>query len=275
MVARIHTPLLALLLCSSLPAEAETLFENSIVSNDLDFIRDTDAGTPSCTTYKGQFRAEMPDKRYEALLSDNVDVLQIAFNDGTSLALWVHPDFGGWKKVEDTLASIEGALAKLPRFMRARLDHVVLHKGDETAFAEDAGRFFVLYSENIKERISTHDLEETVFHEAVHASMDIPLASSPQWQDAQKADGTYVTDYAKEYPTREDLAETALFAWTLLKHPGRLPKHVESGLRRLIPNRLKLLNTVFADYHRLQDVGNDGRILDFPSCQSDLPRNLQ
>ncbi|WP_132537099.1 hypothetical protein [Rhizobium sp. PP-F2F-G48] len=236
------------------------------MSNDLDFIQETDPEEQSCTTYKGRFRAEMPDKRHETLLVDNVDVLQIAFNDETSLAVWVHPDFGGWKRAQGTLVALESALAKLPLFMRSRLDHVVLHSGNETAFAEDAGRFFVLYSENIDERISTHDLEETVFHEAVHASMDIPVASSTEWQDAQKADGTYVSDYAKEHPVREDLAETAIFAWTLLKHPGRLPQDLEIGLKRLIPNRLRVLNSVFADYQRSHHTKKS---FDFPSCQSE------
>ena len=62
--------------------------------------------------------------------------------------------------------------------MRRMLDHVVIHRGNATAFAEYLGHFFVLYSANIKVRIRNHDLEETVFHEAVHATLDYKYTRS-------------------------------------------------------------------------------------------------
>ena len=49
-------------------------------------------------------------------------------------------------------------------------------------------------------------------HESVHAAWDKTHAKSAEWQDAQKKDGGFITDYARKNPQGEDLAESALFA---------------------------------------------------------------
>ena len=90
---------------------------------------------------------------------------------------------------------IGDALGKLP--------HVVLHKGDEVAFGEKLGRFFVLYSENILKRVKIHDLEETIFNEAVHATLEKEHAKAPEWLEAQKKDGGFITKYAARLPSKK------------------------------------------------------------------------
>ena len=83
-----------------------------------------------------------------------------------------HPKFKSWKTALKSVEPVAEAVGELPTFMRATLDHVVIHRGDETAFGESEGHFFVLYSVNIRTRIRNHDLEETVLHESVHATLD-------------------------------------------------------------------------------------------------------
>ena len=112
-------------------------------------------------------------------------------------------------------------------------------------FAEDKGHFFVLYSENVKKRIRSHDIEETIFHESVHATLDDDYLGNADWIEAQKSDGAYVTRYAAERPDKEDMAESALFAYTILYHPGRLPEDVERQVKALMPNRLAYFDTLF------------------------------
>lgn len=159
--------------------------------------------------------------------------------------VWVHPDVGSKADAEALIDPVIRSVARLPQPMRALLRHVVVHEGNETAFAEDLGRFFVMYSENIRDRVSTRDISETVFHEAIHATLDVPHASGEAWLSAQRADGGFVTSYAAEFPAQEDLAESALFAWTVLKHPGRLSSTMEASVRSLIPNRIAFFDTLF------------------------------
>lgn len=245
---------LAFSLCLLLPTAGATdpLFPNSVVSNDIEFISSEDESAFYCLHYFGTDTREMPDKRKDGLLVDDVHIFEAWFLDGTAIQLWVHPDFRNTFAATLAAQKLTGPLGHLPWFMRERLDHVVVHKGDETAFAEDRGRFFVVYDGNMDKRISTHDLEETVFHESVHATMDVPIAHSAEWRKAQAADKGFVTTYGASFPEREDLAETALFAFAYFQHPERLPDQLRSDLETLAPNRLAFLEQFFGPSRPIQ-----------------------
>jgi hypothetical protein len=233
-------------------ATASPPYQNSVVSNDFAFITPDDPNAFVCVSLVDRGTREMPDKRHDALFADDVSIYRAAFSDGVTTEIWAHPDLG------DTSAGYVEKLARamghLPTLLRQPLSHVVLLDGNETAFAEDLGRFFTIYSENIDDRISTNDLEETIFHESIHASLDIPLARSHEWLDAQRADGDAITVYAAQNLEREDLAETALFAYTYLATPGRLPARVTAQIEQRIPNRVAVLRDIFAG-PRFQSTG--------------------
>jgi len=160
------------------------------------------------------------------------------FNDGTRVQLAIDADFKTQDSARQEALRYTPRLGKLPTALRRGVERVVIHKGGEnvTAFGGDGA--IILYSDNATKRIGTHDLEETVFHESVHAAWDRTHAKSAEWQDAQKKDGGYVTDYARKKPQGEDLAESALFAYALLHHPDRIPKEEAARIARLIPNRI-------------------------------------
>ena len=53
-------------------------------------------------------------------------------------------------------------------------------------------------------------LEETLVHEAAHTSLDADHASAAGWVAAQSADGDFISTYARDFPRREDMAESFL-----------------------------------------------------------------
>jgi len=237
-------------------ALAAPLYPNSVVSNDHEFIATSDESAFACLSFEGRREAEMPDKRTDRLMVRNAFIFTARYTDGTTVGLWAHAEFKSQEKAMQSVAPVAEAVGKLPTFMRSTLDHVVVHRGDETAFGESEGHFFVLYSDNIKTRIRNHDLEETVFHESVHATLDSRYARSKAWLAAQKADGDFITKYAQRLPKKEDLAESALFAWTMIMHPGRLPTNVEARARDIMPNRLSFLEALFLAKPVFYKVGN-------------------
>jgi hypothetical protein len=160
------------------------------------------------------------------------------FNDGTRVRLAIDADFKTQDSARQEALRYTPRLGKLPTALRRGVERVVIHKGGENVTAFSDVGLMVLYSDNATKRIGTHDLEETVFHESVHAAWDKAHAKSAEWQDAQKKDGGYVTDYARKNPLGEDLAESALFAYTLLHHPNRIPKEEAARIARIIPNRI-------------------------------------
>lgn len=221
------------------------LFENSVVSTDFDFITTEDPSEFVQMKFLERAVREMPDKRSGSLFDSEAFVFEASFSDAT-LEIWVHSSFMQMEVASSYANMLSGPLGRLPKFMRKALDHVVVHKGDETAFAEDKGHFFVVYSENMENRVSTHDLEETVFHETVHATLDSACSqNASSWNDARVKDNSFITDYAASFPEQEDMAESALFAYAILKHPQRLPDNVEEWLVTHIPNRLAFFRSIF------------------------------
>jgi hypothetical protein len=228
-------------------ASAEPLFENSVVSNDIDFLVASDPAVPACLHFVGLSVQEMPGALdTDELMASDVYQFNVTFLDDSEVGIWVHPSVGSRVEAERLAGLLLGPLGRLPSIMRQRLSHVVVHSGYHAAFGEHLGHFFVVYADNIQSRIDTHDLEETVFHESVHATLDADWAQSAEWLEAQQADGQFVTDYAAEKPAGEDLAETALFALTYLRHRDRLPPEVVNGLETMIPARLAFFETIFS-----------------------------
>lgn len=215
------------------------LYRSSVVGTDFDFITEADPDTFVRLEDKGQGQAEMPDKSdRSAPLMQDAFLFVAHFNDGTSVRLAIDADFKTLEGARAEALRYTPRLGRLPTALRRGVKRVVVHHGGEnvTAFS-DAG-LMVLYADNATKRIGTHDLEETIFHESVHAAWDKAHARSAEWQDAQKQDGGYITDYARKNPQGEDLAESALFAYTLLHHPDRLPKEEAERIARAIPHRI-------------------------------------
>ena len=57
-------------------------------------------------------------------------------------------------------------------------------------------------------------------------------------------DGGFLTRYGQSSPAREDLAETALFAFTLLHYPGRIPPVDSRDIRNTVPNRMAYIQNL-------------------------------
>lgn len=227
--------------------DTKPLFTNSIVSTDLDFIKATDPDAFVSVVYKGQETKEMPGANSGNLIDNNTFIFEATFTNGKKVQIWAHSTFGNKTNAEGYINKLTPRLGKLPNFMRDKLLHVVIHKGDGGAFAEDAGRFFVLYSENMDTRIRNNDLEETVFHESIHVALDLKYAESDLWKKAQKDDTIFITNYAESRPTKEDLAETAIFVYTMMKYPERLPSNVVEWVKTNIPNRYKFLEDILKE----------------------------
>lgn len=232
------------LTCIANASIAKPLYPNSVVSNDLDFIRVDDPGECWLIAENGSGRTEMYDPRRDTLFVEGALHFDATFPN-QKIRINVHPDVGDpQQRAKETAAS----LSRLPTQMRRALKHVNVLDGDGAAWAETLGKFFTLYDGLINRRLADHDLDETVFHESAHIALDPLLSKDPDWRSNQIADGKFITQYAAKYPHKEDIAESALFAWTMLYHPGRLPAHIETAVRDIMPNRLEYLANMLAGY---------------------------
>jgi hypothetical protein len=237
-------PLLAAAFLCAAAVQQESpqgLYRSSVVGTDFDFIREGDPDAFDRLEDCGEGFPEMPDKRGGAPLHQKAFLFVAHFQDGTSVHVSIDAEFGTRENARKEALRYTPRLGKLPTALRDGVERLVVHAGgeDTTAFS-DVG-LIVLYSANATKRIGTHDLEETVFHEAVHAAWDQAHRRSPAWLAAQERDGRFVTDYAAKNPMGEDLAESALFAFALIHHPERIPAGDAARIRAAIPARIELV----------------------------------
>lgn len=213
-------------------------FKNSIASSDFDFITKDDPSTFEKLVFVGQGQSEMPDKRNNGGLWRDAYRFTASFSDHTKVDLFVDSKDKDRSAARHEAMRYVDPLGKLPTALRQGVDRLCIHWGGKTTTAFSDQGLIVIYADNASVRISNHDLEETIFHESVHAAWDAKHAKSDRWKRAQSLDGGFATLYAKSKPDQEDLAETALFAFTIIHHPQRLPQSVRTQLETTVGNRI-------------------------------------
>ena len=186
----------------------------------------------------------MYDPRRDKLFVEGALHFDVAFPD-RKIRINLHPDV---KDPQERAMQAAASISRLPTQMRHALRYVNILDGNGSAWEEADGGFFTLYDLLMERRLARRDLDETVFHESAHVALDPLLSSDPDWRSSQVADGEFITGYAAERPNKEDIAESALFAWTMVHHPGRLGADVEVAVRDIIPNRLEFLSEFLEDY---------------------------
>ena len=205
----------------------------------FDIIRTEDPSSFNCLSYEGRATRQMWDKRLDGEDYYDTYLFHAHFHDAPPIDIIVNPEFGSVDAARDEVLRHTRALGQLAPVFRKGIRQIGIHKGMPT-YSAGAGKIF-LYSDRSTIRISENHLEESLLHEAVHASLDDEYRLSPEWVAAQKRDGAFLTRYAASRPEREDLAETALFAFGLLRHPGRIPPVDSRVIRERVPARLAFL----------------------------------
>mgnify|MGYP001363285066 FL=1 len=99
--------------------------------------------------------------------------------------------------------------------------------------------------------------------------------NSRAWRAAQKADPGFMTEYARDRFPREDMAETALFAWGILRHPGRIPPADTADIKAVVPNRIAFIGRILPVEGGIFDMPEGGPVTlaDAPDgCMTAPPR---
>lgn len=223
------------------PSDPEPL--GSTGQDKTDLILATDPSAFDCVEYLGRGAEEIltSDKqRYEDV--QNAYLFVAHFTDGTSIDIRVHPEVGDEETVRTEVQRYLTPLGQLPTLLRAEIGRFAVRLGDETATGSPYEGISMQVG-NAELRESTGRLAETIFHESIHTSLDATYAyqRSQTWLDAQAADSRFLTSYGRENPDTEDLAESMLYAYVALHHPGRMPESMETAVNERIPNRIEFV----------------------------------
>ena len=214
---------------------------------DPDIITPSDPTTFQSLSYAGRGERTMYDRRVSGWITANAYLFDVTFDDGLGTEVQVNPEFGDVETAQAQAEKYADVIGRLPTALRRDAETVWIHKGVEPFGGGNrnllihTGQALLYEAEGI--------LEETFVHEAAHTSLDAAHAAAPGWVAAQAADGTFISTYAAENPTREDVAETFLTFLAVRYRADRISATLDTTIRWAIPHRIAYLDGVPLDMY--------------------------
>lgn len=214
---------------------------------DPDIITSADPTSFSDLTFMGQGPRTMFDRRVDTWITVDAFLFHATFDDGLAMEIQVNPEFLSPEASQVEAEFYAGAIGRLPSALRADVETVWIHQGvnlfggGNNNLLIHVGQAALYSAEGI--------LEETLVHEAAHTSLDSAHASAPGWRAAQAADPTFISTYARDHPTREDIAESFLPYVAVRYRSDRISESLRSTIQKTIPNRISYFDGLSLDMH--------------------------
>jgi hypothetical protein len=226
--------LLALLVFIIQTAHAVPPFSGTIFI-DPDIITAADPTTFTNITYTGQGIRNMYDRRCNCFSNANAFLFNARYNDGFTVEVQVNPEFTNSTMAMMDATKYATVIGRLPTTSRSLVQTVWIHKG---VYGFGGGNNNLLIHTGQADLYEADGiLEETFVHESSHTSLDPTNAAAPGWLAAQTADPDFISTYARDNPTREDVAESFL-TWLAIRHrSGRISSTLSNTIATTIPNR--------------------------------------
>jgi hypothetical protein len=212
---------------------------------DANIITERDASAFIGVRSKGTGLRTNFDRRVNAFRQINVSLFDALYADAPAVEVQVNSEFGR-AEAEAVAAFYARATGQLPRSLRNDVRELWIHRGNE-AFG-GGNRSILIHTGTIAEQyLRDGMLEEVLMHEAVHTSLDATVSTSPAWLAAQRSDPSFISTYAQQNPTREDVAETFNTWFALRYRSDRLPAAMLNQIRAAVPARLAAFDALNLD----------------------------
>lgn len=227
--------LLALLAAFAVTVQAEPPFSGTAFL-DPDIVTSADRSTYLKVKYTGRKKRTMFDRRNDAFVSLKPHLFRATFNDSRPIEVQVNPEFGNERKARKVAIKYAREIGRLPRSLRTDVKTVWIHKGTQP-FGGGNNNILIHTGQSVAYERGGF-LEEVLVHEACHTSLDARHAASAGWLAAQQSDPEFISTYARDNPTREDIAESFV-PWLALRHrPERISTETANAIQAAIPARI-------------------------------------
>ncbi len=153
----------------------------------------------------------------------------------------VNAEFGDVEAARTEVDRFAAALGRLPAAFLSNVASVTINGGEGAwggGLDMDQAGMMLIHKHSAWDAIRRGFLEEIFLHEAAHASLDHAHARGAGWRAAQVADGVFISDYARNNPVREDIAESAIMYFAVRYRPESLTSDERWIILTSIPNRL-------------------------------------
>ena len=242
-----------LTLLSVSPALADPPF---LAAQWANLITSTDSTGLSSVTYSGRGERGFYDYRPREWITVNAYLFDVRFS-GRSIEFQVNPEFESEEASRKQVDTYAAPLGRMPSGMLSRIKSVHINDGapahpdlDKSwhlnAFRRDPKVFGGSYENNSmtihagsgEKRIQRGTLEEVLLHESAHVTLQNHQDESG-WHEAQEADGEFISNYARDNPDREDVAESLVAYFALRYRADRISAGVRAAIEEAIPNRME------------------------------------
>lgn len=208
---------------------------------DPDIVTQDDPTTFQSIGDAGQGTRTMYDRRF-GWVSVNAYLFNASFSDLPDVEIQVNPEFGDTESARTAAQEYAPVIGRLPKCLREDVQTVWIHKG---VYGFGGGNNnLLIHTGQADQYVASGILEETLIHEACHTSLDAEHAGADGWLAAQIADGGYISTYARDNPSREDVAESFLMYYALKYRADRIDQSVATLIERTIPNRIAYFGTL-------------------------------
>ena len=202
-----------------------------------DLVGPADPTSLQSVTYIGRGERFIYDRRPAAWITVNAYLFRAVY-EGVELEFQVNPEFGSREAARAEVDAYAAALGRLPAVLLSRAQKVHVNAGHELFGGNWGDRSFLIHTGQGQAYIRDGFLEEVFIHEAGHVSLDGVHAKAVEWRAAQAADGLFISEYARDFPDREDVAESILVYFAVRYFPDRLTDADRTLILTTIPNRL-------------------------------------
>jgi len=158
----------------------------------------------------------------------------------------VNPEFDATQALEEAGKYLP-VIGQLPFTLRKDVETVWIHRG-KNGFG-GGNRNLLIHTGLGEAYISQGILAEAFFHEASHTSLDAYHARNEDWIAAQKKDLDFISEYARQNPKREDIAESFLLYFALRYRPDRIDGKLRETIANTMPNRIAYFDSLQYDWH--------------------------
>lgn len=205
--------------------------------------------------YVEQKSKKMFDRRYNSYKDVDAYLFNANYTDGSNIKIYVNSEDFIQTKASEYASQYAKVIGQLPKALRKQVNSVWIHGGknpfggDKNPYGDD--NYLLIHVEQGDEYIKQEILEEVLIHEACHASLDILYANNSKWKNdwkkAQEKDNAYISKYAKDFPEREDIAESFLAYFAYKYRKDRISDYDYEYIEKTIQNRIKFFDSLKLD----------------------------
>ncbi|MGZ2368156.1 hypothetical protein ACXR6G_00035 [Ancylomarina sp. YFZ004] len=210
-------------------------FREGTIFIEPDIITYEDASAFNGILYEGRFDRYLFDRRYDDDIRVLAYVFSVSFDDGLSCEFRLNPEFGSMDEAMSQAIRYATVIGQMPNCLRRDIRTVTIHKGDQLFGGGDGD--ILIHTEQAYWYDKEGILEESIFHEACHVSLD-PYHYNAEYREAMCADKAFISEYAEEHPDREDIAESFLTYFAVAYRSDRISWKVRDIIEYVNDNRL-------------------------------------